>query len=269
MSKKRSCSFEFSEEQVKGYNKSRPSDNIEQVKALIDCGFFANAKEILDIGCGEGRRTAIFAANLPETNILGCDVSKTMIDYALKHYAASNLNFIQMDAEHLDFQKQFDRVISFHCLHWIKNQNKAFEKIFNVLKHGGKALLVASPESQHNDFKAICRRLILSFRWLPYFLTFRPPHSLHTEQEYRQMLSHAWFLIDEVAIKPTDMIFKDKNELDSFLKSILTPLQHLHPRHQPAFLNDFFKELKRKRRVDANGSIHICFDQIEMLVSKK
>ncbi len=262
-----SRSFEFDESQVRDYH-NKPSNDIEEVKRIIDSGFFANSKEILDLGCGDGKRTAIFAANLPHVSVVGCDVSKTMVEYASKHFIASNLNFLEKSAENLDFEKKFDAIVSFNCLHWIENQKKAIDEIFNILKPGGRAFLVATPASSNNDFKTICRSIILSFRWLPYFLTFRSVHSFHTEREYETMLSSAGFLIDKISTNQTELVFKDRNELEPFLKAVLTPLQHLNPSNQPAFLEDFFQELNRQGRIDANGVIHIFFDQVELLVSK-
>lgn len=262
-----SRSFEFSEEQVKDYH-NKPSKNDEEVQALIESGFFEKAQDILDVGCGDGHLTTCFAAHLPNASIVGCDVSKAMIEYARRHYSSHNLSFLEMSAESLDFQKQFDVAISFNCLHWIKNQKRAIEQIFKVLKPGGRAFLVATPASSQNDFKTICRKIILSFRWLFSFLTFRSVHSFHTEQEYQKLLTQAGFCIDRIETKRTEFVFKDRKELDAFLGAVLTPLEHLSPKKRPAFLEDFFKELVDLGRVDANGMIHIFFDQIALLVSK-
>lgn len=262
-----SRSFEFNEDQVESYH-NKPSNDLLEVKRVIESGFFVNSKEILDVGCGDGRLTALFAANLPNTSILGCDISKTMIEYALKLHASSNLNFVERSAENLEFENKFDTVISFNCLHWIENQKRVLDQIYLALKPGGKALLVATPASANNDFKTICRSVIMSLRWLPYFFTFRSVHSFHTEQEYGDLLNKAGFLIERVEVKPTELVFKDRNSLELFLRAILTPLQHLVSRHQPAFLEDFFRELERRGRVDAQGFIHIHFDQIELVIIK-
>ncbi len=267
MPTKISRSFEFNEDQVESYH-NKPSNDVLEVRRIIGSGFFADSKEILDVGCGDGRLTALFAANLPNASILGCDVSKAMIEYALKYHASSNLNFIERSAENLDFKSQFDTVISFNCLHWIENQERVLDQIYFALKPGGKAFLVATPASANNDFKTICRNIIVSFRWLPYFFTFRSVHSFHTEQEYRDLLKQAGFSIERVEIKPTELVFKDRDSLEPFLKAILTPLQHLAPHHQPAFLEDFFQELQGQGRVDTQGSIHIHFDQIELIINK-
>lgn len=259
--------FQFREEQVRDYHE-KPSGSQEEIARIAESDFFANSKEVLDVGCGDGRLTAFFADKLPGISFIGCDVSQAMVHYASREYNFPNLSFLEKNAEDLGFENQFDTIVSFNCLHWIKNQKRALQQIFSALKPGGKALLIATPDSSNNDFKTACFNVILSFRWLPYFITFRSVHSFHTEQEYRKLLNNAGFLIEKIEIRKTELLFKDRNELDPFLKAILTPLQHLDPSYQPAFLEDFFQELNKQGRVDAEGVIHIFFDQIELLVSK-
>lgn len=261
-------SFEFSTVQVKNYNE-KPSNHQEEVLKIIDSGFFLNSRKILDIGCGDGKLTACFASYLPKAHIVGCDISQTMIDYATQHYASENLNFIVKSAEHLDFQEQFDTVISFNCLHWIKNQKRAIEEIADILMSNGKILLIATPNSANNDFKTMCQNTILSWRWIFYFLGFKSLHSFHTEHEYRKFLTDSGFLIDKIAVNQTEITFNNRDELEPFLKAILTPLQHLNPIHHSAFLTDCYQELYRQGRIYPDGSIHIFFDQIEIQAHKE
>lgn len=261
-----SPSFEFSAEQVKNYHTS-PTNNAALATTILKSDFFANAKSVLDIGCGDGKLTALFAEHLPDASILGCDASKSMIEYAVTHYSSPNLRFAKMHAEELNAPEPFDRVVSFHCLHWIKNQKQVLQQIFKVMNAGGRALLITTPESSNNDFK-ICRDLILTFRWLPYFVTFRPVHSFHTPEQYRQLLSAAGFSIEKIEVTPTDLIFQDRSELDLFLGAMLTPVSHLSPKHRASFLDDFYQELVKRKRVDPDGKIHIIFDEIELRVVK-
>lgn len=261
------ASFAFNSEQVKSYNQ-KPSNHHEEVAAIIEGGFFLNSNQVLDIGCGDGKLTACFASQLPEVHFIGCDVSPTMIEYATHHYTASNLEFIVKNAEELNLGNQFDRVISFSCLHWIKNQKKAIEQIFQVLRPGGKILLIATPNSSNNDFKAICRDIIFSLRWAFYFLTFQSTHSFHTEREYKNILTAAGFEINQMETKQAEMVFKNREELEPFLRAILTPLQHLDPAYHSAFLEDFYFGLAKLGRIDPDGLIHIFFDQIEIQAQK-
>lgn len=238
------------------------------VSRIIESGFLSNSKEILDLGCGDGELTAAFAANLPQALILGGDVSKAMIEVALQQHAASNLRFVEMDAEKLDFKNQFDAVVSVNCLHFVDNQKRAIEQIYHALKPGGKAFLIATPESSNNDIKKICRSIILSCRWLPHFVGFRSTHSFLSKKEYRETLKKTGFLVDKAELKQAEWVFKDRSELEAFLNEVLTPLQHLAASKRPAFLRDFFKEIKKRGKIDANGTIHLFYDQIELAVTK-
>jgi trans-aconitate 2-methyltransferase len=260
-----SRSFEFNESQVISYN-NKPRD-YKEISNATD--YLQGCETILDVGCGDGKLTSTLASHFPDGFFVGCDVSKTMIDYAKNHYSSDNLNFVERNAEDLQFSEEFDAVVSFNCLHWITNQKKALEQIFQVLRPGGKTVLVATPESDNNDLKIACRNVILSWRWFLYFLTFRSVHSFHTEKEYREMLGSVGFTIDNIRVKQDSLQFKDREELDPFLTAVVTPLQHLDPSYRPAFLEDVYQELHRMGRVDANGAIHIYFDQIEILANRK
>lgn len=261
-----SYSFEFSKDQVKKYN-NKPA-NYEELSRIIEMGFFNSGDKILDIGCGDGKLTAVLAGKLPDSSVVGCDVSTEMIEYAKSHYVASNLDFLKKNASNLNFFSEFDVVVSFNCLQWIKNQKRVIEHIFQALKIGGRAILLAAPKTKNNDFKTICRNVIFSWKWFFYFINFRPVHSFHSEEEYREILLSSGFTIDHIKTKQVELVFETRDELESFFKAVLTPLNHLNLRHQAAFLEDLFQELYRLERIDKNGVIHILFDQVEMVARR-
>lgn len=74
--------------------------------------------------------------------------------------------------------------------------------------------------------------------------------------------------MDKAELKQAEWVFKDRSELEAFLNEVLTPLQHLAASKRPAFLRDFFKEIKKRGKIDANGTIHLFYDQIELAVTK-
>lgn len=58
-------------------------------------------ESVLDVGCGDGKITADFAAALPKGRVVGVDSSAQMIDYATRTYADTqypNLSFACNDA---------------------------------------------------------------------------------------------------------------------------------------------------------------------------
>ncbi len=70
-------------------------------------------KNVLDIGCGDGRITAEIAAKIPEGRIWGIDNSIEMIKMAQRTFPFekySNLKFKHIDARDMDFNNEFDRI---------------------------------------------------------------------------------------------------------------------------------------------------------------
>lgn len=226
---------------------------------------------MLDVGCGDGKISAYLAKRLPMCNVVGSDVSDEMVQFASKRYPSSeypNLSFNVKDARRLGFHNEFDRALSFNCLHWMKNQKRAFQEIYSGLKPNGKAVIVVAPKSPLNDFKKISLKVIVSFRWFFSFFNFKSVHSFHTEEEYRQLLQDIHFTIEEMNMENREAIFQSREELDTFLKAILTPLYHLPEAKRPLFLDDFYRQMIKQGKVDEQGAARIHFNELKMILSK-
>jgi len=101
-------------------------------------------ESILDIGCGDGKVTAKIAALVPQGRVTGIDSSPEMIDFARKRYPSTqfpNLSFDRADAQKLDYNSEFDLVVSFACLHWIKDHIAVLRGIKQSLKPAGKMVI--------------------------------------------------------------------------------------------------------------------------------
>ncbi|KAG0426601.1 hypothetical protein HPB47_026305 [Ixodes persulcatus] len=69
-----------------------------------------------------------------------------MIDYARRHFDHSHITYETLNIAHdvsrfLQTHGTFDRVYSFYCLHWIKDQRTAFANIARLLAPDGECLL--------------------------------------------------------------------------------------------------------------------------------
>ena len=99
---------------------------------------------ILDVGCGDGKITANFAATLPSSKVLGIDSSPEMVAYATQKYhnsQYSNLAFSCIDARQLEFEGKFDLIFSNAVLHWV-DDHQAFLKGANwALQDRGRLII--------------------------------------------------------------------------------------------------------------------------------
>jgi ubiquinone/menaquinone biosynthesis C-methylase UbiE len=103
----------------------------------------ANAKTILDVGCGTGIVMLSVAKGLPEsTQITGIDLSPVMLANAKRnaqHYGLTNkLSFIVGDAEALPMDDcSVDAVTSLYAWRHLPHPARATAEVFRVLKPGG------------------------------------------------------------------------------------------------------------------------------------
>ena len=128
-------------------------------------------KELLDLGCGDGKITALIASQIPHGKIVGLDVSESMVQFAsskFSHDERSNLSFVAGDAINLPFEQEFDVVVSFSALHWVVEQERALKEIHRVLVPGGKAFIISYGKAPMN-LSTLSEKLICSEEWSAYF----------------------------------------------------------------------------------------------------
>ncbi|MCS6989886.1 MAG: methyltransferase domain-containing protein [Chloroherpetonaceae bacterium] len=79
----------------------------------------AEAKRILDLGCGTGTATRAIASRLPQAQVVGVDLSPYMVFAArLKAQSIPNASFIHANAEELPFEDEsFDAVTASLLFH--------------------------------------------------------------------------------------------------------------------------------------------------------
>ena len=118
---------------------------------------------ILDVGCGDGKITAEVAKAVPNGFVLGADSSTAFIDYARSHYPLSiypNLQFEQMDARRLAYNRQFDIIFSNATLHWVDDHRAFLAGCRRLLKPGGKLIVSCGGAGNANEVMSVVNGLI-------------------------------------------------------------------------------------------------------------
>lgn len=114
-----------------------------------------NYKRILDVGCGEGSSSLIFAAEVEQ--LIGIDYSESLISQASSK-RVSNTEFIHADVlnlQHMFEESSFDALISIRCLINLPSeemQYAALDSMFAILKPGG---LMFFSEGYENGWNGI------------------------------------------------------------------------------------------------------------------
>lgn len=108
--------------------------------------------KILSVGCGTGTREIQMAKYWPDARILAIDNSKEQIELAKKraaNFGLKNIEFVEMDAEALSQENQFDLVYARFLLTHLKDPRAILNKMIRASKLGG---LIACGETSSSSF---------------------------------------------------------------------------------------------------------------------
>jgi ubiquinone/menaquinone biosynthesis C-methylase UbiE len=99
---------------------------------------------VLDVGCGSGWATRLFAAQTPRGKVVGIDISDEMIRLARKTSSEfSNVEFQVASAESLPFaDADFTHAFSMESLYYYHDIKRALKEIHRVLAPGGSFVTV-------------------------------------------------------------------------------------------------------------------------------
>ncbi|HEM6962622.1 TPA: methyltransferase domain-containing protein [Legionella pneumophila] len=236
------------------------------MKFLSKIVFDPNAR-VLDVGCGDGLITSEIAKIVSDGNILGTDISHKMIADASTSYSEyENLRFIQYDAEKIPFRDQFDLVVSFNCLHWVKDQKEALKRILNAAIPNGKIALLFSHKKSvyHNVIDSICS----SEKWAQYFSSYSSPRQYAPKEYYKDLLNELGLDISEIQESKMVYKFESKGGLKGFFRSAGAQIKMIPDALKLEFLDDFANAYIKVVSEDDDGTIPLYFWCLEIVGTK-
>lgn len=115
----------------------------EHIVRYLFAGQLVRGKSVLDLGCGTGYGSFLLSNLGKAETVLGVDISKESVDYALTHYKNKRIDFQVGDVEQLKNIKpsSVDIIVSFELIEHINNQEKVIEEIKRVMRSTGKCLI--------------------------------------------------------------------------------------------------------------------------------
>lgn len=124
-----------------------PDQNIRRLEITNLIKYLKEGQHCLEVGCGNGA-ASIEISKILNLDLFAIDYSKEMIDLANKQDTTKikgKLNFSQGDVMNLKISENFDVVYTIRCIINLlneKDQEKALENLGNVVKKGGKLILL-------------------------------------------------------------------------------------------------------------------------------
>lgn len=229
-------------------------------------------ESILDVGCGDGKITADFAATSPESKILGIDSSSAMVEYARKNYPQnqySNLEFRCVDARVFDFKQEFNLVFSNATLHWVNDHQAFLQGANSSLKDGGRLIISCGGAGNAASVLAIFSELTVQSTWQEYFQDFQNPYFFYGLEEYQTWLAESGFAIARLELVPKDMTHQGKVGLAGWIRTTWMPFTKCVPNDRcDDFINQFVELYLAHNPQDTEGLTHVSMVRLEVDAQK-
>jgi len=230
-------------------------------------------EKILDIGCGDGKITAEIAHLVLEGSVLGIDNSAEMIGFAQSKFPPvswPNLTFQYGNASDLHFVAEFDLVLSFACLHSIRDHRPVLEGINKSLKQGGRTLMQFGGMGNAAEIIEGVDEIISEETWSGYFKGFKFPYGFFGPEEYLTWLDRAGLNALRVELVQKDMAQSGREGLASWFKTTWLPYIEKVPKD---LRGDFIYEVVDRyvlvHPIDYDGIIHVGMVRLEVEAEKR
>jgi trans-aconitate methyltransferase len=229
-------------------------------------------ERVLDIGSGDGWITANIADIVPEGSVLGIDSSEGMVSFAKEKFATGdhpNLSFQLGDARSLDFDGEFDLVVSFAALHWVGDHRPVLRGIRRALKPGGRTFLQFGGRGNAALPLAIADGMIKEDGWRRSFEGFDFLYAFFGAEEYRIWIEEAGLVPKRVELIQKDMIQPGPEAFAGWIESTWLPyLERVPEDRLREFISEVVERYLRLRPPDGEGRVHVGMVRLEAVAER-
>ena len=243
---------------------------LEWAQAALSHFHFEENARVLDLGCRDGKITAEIAKIIPQSAVVGLDPSQEMIRFANAHFsgeAYKNLKFEEGDVLKLPNSDEFDAVVSFGTLNWIRDQQAVLNNIYRSLKSGGKILLVL-PGNSDRTLKSIGDQVRNREHWKKYFHGYVHHRWYLATGEYHELAKKAGFLEISVQEDDSTSIFANVEALIDWWTPVSTAVQFLPEEVRDPFIEEVLQLYLSYYPASPSGKITLHWPRIEILAVK-
>jgi trans-aconitate 2-methyltransferase len=228
----------------------------DEVLALLD---LKGNEQVLDIGCGDGKITALVSSRVPLGTVIGVDPSHDMIGFASTRFGLDshpNLRFEVADARSLPFREQFDLVISFNALHWVPDYDPVLRSMRLALKPGGRAQLRLVTAGERKSLESVVEDVRKSPRWSAHFRDFEDPYLRLTADSYAAEAEKNGLGVIRVHTSAKTWDFKSQSAFFNFsFVGLVAWTKRLPEAERPDFVNDVLDHYRPLADPAGEGSI--------------
>ncbi len=244
------------------------SAQLQWAQELISKLTLQGGESVLDIGCGDGKISALLALAAKNGNVLGIDLSEDMIRLASEQFPSAkypNLSFLHMDATSIRLSGRFDVAFSNAALHWVKDHSAILRGVHACLKSGGKILFQMGGRGNAPEVFEALEKVLRHPRWRQYYEGFTPPYHFCGPEEYEAWLLESGFRPVRVELMPKDMQHHGADGFKGWLRTTWFPFTDRLPVGlRDAFLAEVIEAYSAANPIDALSHIHVKMVRLEV-----
>ena len=166
-------------------------------------------RRLLDVGCGDGRVTESLVERMASGRGVGIDPSPRMIAEAP---SSDRLTFEVGSAETMSFRDEFDLVVSFNALHWVRDQTGALAAIAAALHTGGRATLVLVGDGPRPSVEDVAMAVTASPQWADRFGGFTAPYLHPDPEQWQRDTESAGLTVDDLRVDDLEWDFGSREQ---------------------------------------------------------
>lgn len=256
--------FEFDGEKYRKASKHQK----EWGNSLIAQMQLKGNEKIIDLGCGNGELTEQLALQVPSGTVLGVDASHGMIQ-AAKKTGKSNLRYLQMDINDMDFKEEFDIIFSNAALHWIKDHALLLQHSFQALKSGGRIYWNFAGDGTCRTFYAVMQAMMEQPEYKEFFQGFEWPWYMPSKTEYDLLVGAIDFCDVKIIEENKDRYFADVDEMVRWIDqpSKVPFIQNVPEEKKEAFRREVIENMVARTQ-QPDGTCFETFRRINVYAQK-
>lgn len=193
---------------------------IDAGRELIGLARVRENDAILDLGCGTGKLTVELARQARHGRVTGLDPSQEMVDKARTvSEGFKHLRLLQLPAQTMEFESEFDLVFSNSALHWVKEQGEVARRVFRALCKGGRIAFQMPAKGFCREFFDHVDEAISSLGYERFFYGWQSPWHFPAQGEYETMLTELGFRSTRVYYRDYHLTFETVPEVVNWWSS--------------------------------------------------
>lgn len=177
---------------------------------------------VLDGGCGTGRVTEQLLARLPCGKVIGADASAKMIEQAKERFAGNpRVTLLVADLTTIELPEPVDAILSTATFHWIKNHDKLFAQLAEILIPNGQLVAQCGGATNIAGVMAAIEEVMRSPTYAAAFDGWYGPWLYATPEETQARLARTGFTDIHTWLNPEPTVLSSREHLVDYLATII------------------------------------------------